>query len=210
MARRSPHAFNTITLALVALLAGCASPPEPPQVDDSNKRPVNTSHHVEVQQCRAELSAAKIVLAETLARPQPAPTLAAVPSPTSSPNRVLVITFPTGSSQIAMQPSYERLLVDQVKLAKYIVIRGRTDSLTDSPAETRLAMRRAESAYAYLVRAAQQLPPEGVRITWQGSGDPAAKGTSEADRLANRRVEIEFYRTPPQVEVLSPTANQAS
>lgn len=210
MRRHVPIRIHLAAASFAVTLAGCASPPEPPKVDDSNKRPVNVSHHVEVQQCRAELSAAKIVLTEALAQPERAAvnsTPATAQPAAVIPNKVLVINFPIGSSEIAVQPDYERLIVDQAKAAKFIVIRGRTDSLADNAAETKLAMRRAKSAYAYLVRASRQLPPEGVRITWQGAGDRAAQGTSDADKLANRRVEIEFYRARPEVEVI---ASQAS
>lgn len=202
----------TAILGLALAATACSSPPKPPTVDDSIKRPVNVSEAVNLQLCRAELSAATIVLAETLTAQQrqaaapaaPAPVLT-VPSRATAaePNQIFVINFPLGSAEINVPVSQQSRLVEQARAARFIVIRGRTDALADSLSETRLAQRRAEAAYRYLVQSVG-LPAGGIRLSWQGAGDHAMSGHGAADRHANRRVEIELYESMPEVELLTP------
>ncbi|MDQ2733581.1 MAG: OmpA family protein [Pseudomonadota bacterium] len=215
--------MNARTLALAvmtALIAACSSPPKPPTVDDSKKRPVNVSQAVDLQMCRTELSAAKIVLTETLSAPQraalavPAPVVLqpVVPQPdrasvTAEPNQVFVINFPLGSADFNVPRSQSAELIEQARAAKFILIRGRTDALADSMSETRLAQRRAEAAYKYLVDMVR-LPPGGIRLSWQGAGDPFQQGATPFDRQANRRVEIEMYQVKPEIQVLTLLRNE--
>ena len=107
---------KTFALAAVtALIAGCSSPPKPPTVDDSKKRPVNVSQAVDLQVCRAELSAAKIVLTETLTTEQRRQVVAqmaaesAMPAlakpylaPPAEPNQIFVVNFTLGSADFAL------------------------------------------------------------------------------------------------------------
>lgn len=212
--------MTTRTLALAAmtaLIAGCSSPPKPPTVDDSKKRPVNVSQAVDLQVCRAELSAAKIVLTETLTTEQRRQVIAqmapdnAMPvlakpdlmSPVE-PNQIFVVNFTLGSADFALVPGKEAQLIEQARAAKYIVIRGRTDALSDSVSETKLARRRAEAAFKYLVEMAR-LPPEGIRLSWQGAGDLI--GDTPADRQASRRVEIELYQAKPEYQWVTSSRN---
>lgn len=195
-------------LAMVLAVAACSSPPKAPTVDDSNKRPVNVSQVLDLQICRSELSAAKVVLTETLAAHQQAAFAQAALAPASTapaasePNQVFIINFALGSAEFSLTAEQQRKLIEQARSAKFIVIRGRTDAQADSLAETRLAQRRTEAAYKYLVRSVR-LPPDGIRLSWQGAGDRAAAGDGAAQRQANRRVEIELYPTRPAVEVLT-------
>ncbi len=207
---------NKALLAAIAIfVAGCSSPPKPPTVDDSKKRPVNVSQALDLQVCRTELSAAKIVLTETLSAPQrvalaaPAPVLLQPAPPQlgrafvpAEPNQVFVVNFPFGSADFNVSLAQSAQLIEQARAAKFILIRGRTDALADSMAETRLAQRRAEAAYKYLVDMVR-LPPEGIRLSWQGAGDPFQHGVTPFDRQANRRVEIELYQAKPEVQVLT-------
>ncbi len=201
--------------AVTVFVAACSSPPKPPTVDDSKKRPVNVSQALDLQMCRTELSAANIVLTETLNNSQrlalaapvmlqsqgSARTLPAVPA-APEPNQVFVINFPLGSADFNVSVAQSAQLIEQARAAKFILIRGRTDALADSMAETRLAQRRAEAAYKYLVDMVR-LPPEGIRLSWQGAGDPFQHGVTPFDRQANRRVEIELYQAKPEVQVLT-------
>ena len=204
---------SSILVAVAVLVVGCSSPPKPPTVDDSKKRPVNVSQAVDLQICRSELSAAKIVLTETLtseqrrlavatAAPLPASD-ASPPAPARSatePNQIFVFNFPVGSADFSISPAQRSQLIEQARAAKLILIRGRTDAMADSMSETRLAQRRAEAAYKYLVDSVR-LPSEGVRLSWQGAGDPMQRGTTPSDRGANRRVEIELYQTKPELQL---------
>ncbi|MDQ2734266.1 MAG: OmpA family protein, partial [Pseudomonadota bacterium] len=94
-------------------------------------------------------------------------------------------------------PGQSAQLVEQARAAKYIVIRGRTDASSDSDSETRLARRRAEAAFKYLVETVR-LPPDGIRLSWQGAGDLI--GGTPGDRQASRRVEIELYQAKPEYQ----------
>lgn len=196
----------TLTAASV-LIAACTSPPKPPTVDDSKKRPVNISQAVELQACRTELTATQIVLTETLTTPQRRQALELTPAAPARadappvPNQVFVINFPLGSADFNVPADESARLVDHARAAEFILIRGRTDATSDSMSETRLAQRRAEAAYKYLVDL-MRLPPEGIRMSWQGAGDPMQPGGTAIDKQANRRVEIELYRVKPEVEVL--------
>src|SRR5207245_10147694 len=92
-------------LALALAVSACTSPPKAPTVDDSNKRPVNVSEAVNLQMCRAELSAAKVVLTETLTESQRQIAVAMRQAASSSlqialiPNQIFVIHFALGSAE---------------------------------------------------------------------------------------------------------------
>ena len=202
--------------AICLALGACSTPPKPPTVDDSNKRPVNVSEAVGLQMCRSELTAAKVVLTETASsRWSQTPTGPTAPrsasgslplaAPTSeaaaAPNHVYIVRFETGSSEFKLPADTEAKLIEQARSARFISIRGRTDAGTDSAEETRLAQRRSEAAYNFLMHAVK-LPADGVRVSWQGAGDQAEPGAAAIQRQANRRVEIEIYDTKPVVEVI--------
>ena len=194
---------SPLLIALALALAACSSPPPAPTVDDSKKRPVNVSQAIEVQSCRSELAATRIVLTESLDRPR----IVTVPAkPTDvmpTPNQIFVINFPLGSATIELSAAEQARLVEQARTAKFIIIRGRTDATSDSTAETALARRRAEAAYSYLTASFNVgLPAEGIRISWQGAGDPMRQQDGPQARQANRRVEIELYAIKPTVQVL--------
>ena len=199
-------------LGLAVAISACSSPPKAPTVDDSNKRPVNVSEAVNLQMCRSELSAAKAVLTETLNESQRQIAAAMRQAASSStqvapvPNQVFVIHFALGSAEFNLPADQQTKLIEQARNAKFIVIRGRTDALADSLGETRLAQRRSEAAYSYLMRSVK-LPPSGIRLSWQGAGDRAAAGENGVERQANRRVEIELYQAKPEFETLSALAS---
>lgn len=191
-----------------AAVVACSSPPKPPTVDDSMKRPVNVSEAVNLQMCRTELSAAKIVLNESLVGHAFAAQAAAVrPEPVqpvpADANQVFVISFPVASADLNLSAAEKAHLAEQARGAKLIVIRGRTDALTDSMVETQLAKRRAQAAYSYLTGQVG-LPPDGIRVSWQGAGDSLRQGELlPSDRPSDRRVEIEMYKAKPVVQVLT-------
>jgi len=195
----------TFLLAVTLATTACSSPPKAPTVDDSKKRPVNVGQAIEVQSCRSELAATRIVLAETTDRPPRVVTVPARPLEfVPTPNRVFVINFPLGSANVEISAADEARLIEQARLAKYIVIRGRTDAISDSIAETNLARRRAEATYSYLMTSLRvALPVEGIRVSWQGAGDPIRPQDSVQARQTNRRVEIELYLIKPEVQVLA-------
>ena len=207
-----PSPYRLTATVLPLLLAACSSPPKPPTVDDSKKRPVNVAQQVDLQACRTELTATRIVLTETVATPKSLPPTAAVlpmiaATPTAeagnpAPNQSFIVNFELGSAEFRISADSHAELVRQARQARFILIRGRTDALTDSPSETRLAQRRAEAAFHYLVDQIR-LPADGIRISWQGAGDALQTGTSPSERRFNRRVEIELYRVKPEIHLLT-------
>jgi flagellar motor protein MotB len=208
--------FNALSLAALVAIAGCSSTPEPPKVDDSVRRPVNSAQELKLQQCTGELSAAKIELteavhtatrasasakAESLLGAQQAQACKVGAASGAAGNVVFILPFAHASSALSLGDSDGKRLMAAAGKAELIVIRGRTNAQADSPAETELARRRASNAAVWLVQGG--VPSQRVRIQWQGAGDPLAG--HDATSGAQRRVEIEIYASAPRVESLAGT-----
>jgi len=199
------------------LLAACSSPPKPPSVDESTKRPVNAQASVDLKTCQGDLSRATILVSEmaragamattlTKALPQqsvdkestekPGATDSTTAHAAADPagNRVAVVPFGIGSAAWSVDPADAAALVRRAKGAAVILIRGRTDATRDSLQETALARRRAEAAAEFLQLAG--VSKDKLRLTWQGAGDPVT-GLRPEERGQSRRVEIEFYSAAP-------------
>ena len=88
----------TSILAATLATAACSSPPQAPTVDDSKKRPVNVTQALELQSCRSELVATRIVLNESIDRPRvitvPAKPLDVVPTLVPNTAAELIRTLP--------------------------------------------------------------------------------------------------------------------
>lgn len=204
-------------LSWLALLTACSSPPQPPTVDESVRRPVNSAMAVELQVCRNDLHNTRLMatesgrLAETSAAtlanlatrqqllaalqapatPSPAQAeRAAVPS-----NTLYSVRFEFGSARVEIPADVARTLVDQAKTAPLVVLRGRTDGASDTPPEARIARERAAAVRDWLVAAGVE--PTRIRTTYQPAGDHVADNDTLGGRQLNRRVEIELYRTLP-------------
>lgn len=205
---RSTLAITPFVPWLLAL-ASCSSPPKPPTVDESQKRPVNSQIAVELQVCRNDLQNTRILatessrIAETTAatlanmatRQQ---ILAAIQAPTSQQpqaNTVFTVRFDFGSTRVAIPSDVTSVLVEDAKASPLILLRGRTDGASDAPAESRIARERAAAVRDYLVAAG--VDPARIRATYQPAGDHVADNASTSGRGLNRRVEIELYRALP-------------
>ena len=201
------------------LLTACSSPPKPPSVDESTKRPVNAQAAVDLKTCQGDLSRATILVSEmalanamatalTKALPQQgvdkqsaaiagtADSATAHSAADTTGNLVAVVSFGIGSAAWAVEPADAAALVRRAKDAAVILIRGRTDATGDSLQETALARRRAEAAAEFLQLAG--VSKGKLRLTWQGAGDPVA-GLQSEGRPQSRRVEIEFYKSAPRL-----------
>ncbi len=191
------------------LLASCSSPPKPPTVDESQKRPVNSPMAVELQVCKNDLQNTRLLanesgrLAETTAaklanmaaRQQ---ILAAMQAPTSQQpraNSVFTVRFEFGSTRVVIPTDIAASLVEDAKAAPLVLLRGRTDGASDAPVESRIARDRAAAVRDYLVAAG--VTPARIRATYQPVGDHVADNASAGGRNLNRRVEIELYRALP-------------
>jgi outer membrane protein OmpA-like peptidoglycan-associated protein len=196
-------------LPWLVLIGSCSSPPQPPGVDESTRRPANAALAVELQVCKSALQNTRILANESnrladattatlerMAVRQQA--LAALPGTSPSPdsaNRVFTVWFGYGSTRVTLPADTGSTLVENARAAPLVLLRGRTDGATDSLAESRIARERAAAVRDYLVAAG--VDPARIRATHQPSGDHAASNTTPAGRSLNRRVEIELYRTPP-------------
>lgn len=191
------------------LLASCSSPPKPPTVDESQKRPANSQMAVELQVCKSDLQNTRLMatesgrlaenttatLANIAARQQ---ILAAMQTPTGQkpqPNNVFTVRFEFASTRVVIPTDASSALVEGARAAPLILLRGRTDGTSDAPAEARIARDRAAAVRDYLVAAG--VDPARIRATYQPAGDNVADNASAGGRSLNRRVEIELYRALP-------------
>ena len=193
------------------VLASCSSPPKPPTVDESQKRPVNSQMAVELQVCKNDLQNTRLLatesgrmaemtaatLANVATRQQ---MLAAMQAPTGhqpqvQANRVFTVRFDFGSTRVVIPPDVTETLVEDAKASPLVMLRGRTDGSSDAPAESRIARDRAAAVRDYLVAAG--VDPARIRATYQPAGDHVADNVSAGGRGLNRRVEIELYRALP-------------
>ena len=201
-------------IPMTLVLGSCGSPPKPPTVDESLKRPVNSAMAVELQVCKSDLQNTRIVatesgrLAETAAatlervsaRQQVIVAMASAPQA----NSVFTIRFDFGSTRVVVPADTASALIDNARAAPLVLLRGRTDGATDSTAESRIARERAAAVRDYLVGAG--VDPARIRATYQPVGDFAADNSSPSGRGMNRRVEIEVYRSLPVAMSTAPAA----
>jgi outer membrane protein OmpA-like peptidoglycan-associated protein len=230
----SPTVFRTIDEAVTTartaccvgivalLLSSCSSPPKPPSVDESTKRPVNAKTAVDLRACQGDLSRATFLVSEmaragvgatALNKALPLPGVARESAAgecavmagaadleagnsagIATGNLVAVVPFGIGSAAWSVEQADAAALVRRAKGAALIMIRGRTDAAGESQRESALARRRAEAAAAFLQQAG--VSKDKLRLTWQGAGDLVA-GLRPAERAQSRRVEIEFYAAAP-------------
>lgn len=190
-----------LSLTLIA----CSSPPKPPTVDESQKRPANAQMAVELQVCKNDLQNTRILAAEssllaettaaTLAHMAARQQLLASIQVKAAANSLRIVHFAFNSTQVSIPTAEASALVEEAKVAPLVLLRGRTDGTADSSAESRIAQARANAVRDYLV--ASGVDPTRIRTTHQPSGDHLADNRTLQGRSLNRRVEIEVYRTLP-------------
>jgi outer membrane protein OmpA-like peptidoglycan-associated protein len=200
------------TLSLIPLLlvlGSCGSPPKPPTVDESLKRPANSAMAVDLQVCKSDLQNTRILATESSrlaesaaatlervsARQQAIAAVQAATPAAAPANSVFTIRFGFGSTRVVVPADTASGLVESARSAPLVLLRGRTDGPTDAPGESRIARERANAVRDYLVSAG--VDPERIRATYQPAGDHAADNSSPSGKGMNRRVEIEVYRAVP-------------
>jgi outer membrane protein OmpA-like peptidoglycan-associated protein len=201
------------------LLASCSSPPKPPTVDEARKRPVNAAMAVELQVCTNDLQntrqrameserlaeAINVALSNIAARQQALADLRSSTHQHTEGNFVFTVRFEYGATRVDIPADASDALLKEAKGAPLIMLRGRTDGLSDSPAESHVARARAAAVRDYLVTAGVE--PSRIRSTYQATGDHVADNGDPGGRTLNRRVEIEIYRALPVALDTSATAH---
>ena len=200
------------TSLLSLTLVACSSPPKPPTVDESQKRPANAQIAVELQVCKNDLQNTRILATEssrlaettaaTLAHMAARQQLLASIQDKAAANRLRIVHFAFNSAQVSIPTAEASALVEEAKVAPLVLLRGRTDGTADSSAESRIAQARANAVRDYLV--ASGVDPTRIRTTHQPSGDHLADNRNPQGRNLNRRVEIEVYRTLPIAQQTAP------
>jgi outer membrane protein OmpA-like peptidoglycan-associated protein len=204
---RPPPSLNS-WLLLLALLGSCSSPPKPPAVDESTKRPANTAMGVELQVCKNDLANTRLLAVESgrlaastaaalerLARSQPTAVATRTAQAAPAANSVFTVHFDFASTHAVVPPESATTLIADARAAPLVVLRGRTDGTADTLTESRIARERAATVRDYLVSAG--VDPSRIRATYQPVGDRIADNADTTGRGLNRRVEIEVYRTLP-------------
>jgi outer membrane protein OmpA-like peptidoglycan-associated protein len=196
-------------IPLLLVLGSCSSPPKPPTVDESTKRPANSAMAVDLQVCKSDLQNTRILATESSrlaesaaatlervsARQQAIAAVQAATPAAAPANSVFTIRFGFGSTRVVVPADTASGLVESARSAPLVLLRGRTDGPTDAPGESRIARERADAVRDYLVSAG--VDPERIRATYQPAGDHAADNSSPSGKGMNRRVEIEVYRAVP-------------
>src|SRR5690349_20380331 len=107
---RTPLSFFAALLAI----SSCSSPPKPPSVDESRKRPVNTASAIELQVCKSDLQNTRILVTETTRLPQSASAAATrlalqqqamsmrPPPEVEMANAVYTVLFAFGSAEVSV------------------------------------------------------------------------------------------------------------
>jgi outer membrane protein OmpA-like peptidoglycan-associated protein len=197
---------------LTLLLGACSSPPKPPTVDESLRRPANAQMAVELQVCKNDLQNAHILATEsgrladtaaaTLAHLAARQQLLASLQQRAMANSVHTIRFAFNSTKVDIPTDTAPSLLEDAKTAPLVMLRGRTDGTSDSPSESRMAQARASAVRDYLI--ASGVDASRIRTTHQPSGDHVADNRNSQGRDLNRRVEIEVYRALPAAQQASP------
>lgn len=200
------------TSLLSLTLVACSSPPKPPTVDESQKRPANAQMAVELQVCKNDLQNTRILATEssrlaettaaTLAHMAARQQLLASIQEKAAANTLRIVYFAFNSTQVSIPTAEASALVEEAKVAPLVLLRGRTDGTADTSAESRIAQARANAVRDYLV--ASGVDPTRIRTTHQPSGDHLADNRNPQGRNLNRRVEIEVYRTLPIAQQTAP------
>ena len=201
-------ALPGVCLPGLLLLSSCVSPPKPPGVDESHRRPVNAQLAVELQVCRHDLHDARLAQAAADRHAQSLATSvskwaaeldalhgAGARQAPATRNRVYAVRFEFGSTQVELPSGTGAALVAAARSSPLVLLRGRTDGEHDTPVEARIARERAEAVRDYLV--VRGVDATHIRVTYQPTGDRVAENLTASGRRMNRRVEIELYRELP-------------
>ena len=134
-------------LAFLLALGSCSSPPKPPTVDESRRRPLNAAAEVDLQVCKGDLQntrvaaresalvadAAKATAAQLRAQQQSRQKVA----PAEPRNTIHSVLFAFNSTKVDLPDTEARRLVEEARTAPLVLLSGRTDGTTLNSAELR-------------------------------------------------------------------------
>jgi|ThiBio_1000_plan_1041568.scaffolds.fasta_scaffold00653_5 hypothetical protein len=103
---------------------------------------------------------------------------------------VVHVTFPTGSIEFKPKPEVAKAIAEQAKVAKQVIVRGRTDSSIAGSLDGPMALGRALAARSFMIE--QGISSEKIRVFSKAAGDFVAPNDTPEGKALNRRVEIEF------------------
>ena len=198
-----------LVIPLLLWLGSCASPPKPPDVDESNRRPANARSAVELQACRSDLQNTHLHATESAriaevasanlqrlsARPRVSEARPTANTSCTVGNSIFTIRFEFASTRVAVPADIAPTLLESARAAPLVLVRGRTDGAKDTNADGRIARGRATAVRDFLVAAGVDL--DRIRTSYQPTGDHAADNSTPMGRSMNRRVEVEVYRALP-------------
>jgi len=182
-------------------LGSCSSPPQPPSVDPTQRRPVNVPAAVELQICQGDLQNSRIRTSETLRLAERASARALrlaqqeakqanACSVESTTHPVYTILFAFGSAEVVVSSSLASQLIGEARQAELVVARGRTDGDIETAVESRIARERAAAVRAYLVQSG--VDPARIRtsaaIPTHASNNPGGSGTVLSDPPPDFRI----------------------
>jgi len=113
----------------------------------------------------------------------------------------IVVYFNPGESVPTFTNEQEKHLEALVARAKYVDIRGRTDSLGEDSDNDRLALDRALAAKRYLLNLGVQ--ERSISLNYAAENNFVGDEASRDARAKNRRVEIEFVLEPVTQSIYS-------
>ena len=142
------------------LLSSCSSPPKPPSVDESTKRPVNARTLVDLKACQGDLSRATILVSELssagivtaalnkaltdLASVKPSPTVAPWPGQGETCSGAV-----TGTGMASTRPSIDAAASNVVAVVSFAT---GSASLSIEAADAAALVRRAKGAAGIMIR----------------------------------------------------------
>ena len=125
-------------IPLLLMLGSCGSPPKPPSVNESLKRPANSAAAVDLQACKTDLHNLRIVAHESdraaeataadlarlvalqqaiAARQMPKQAAASTAATAEVANRLFTIHFDFGSSRVVVPPDTAAALIESARAA---------------------------------------------------------------------------------------------
>jgi phosphosulfolactate phosphohydrolase-like enzyme len=131
-------------IPLLLWLGSCGSPPRPPGVDESAKRPANARTAVELQACKGNLQNAHIEASESSriakaafanlqrlsARQQVIDAIQAANTTRAAGNSIFTIRFDFASTRVVVPTDIARALIESARGAPQVLLRGRTRGQT--------------------------------------------------------------------------------